>query len=81
MKFVRAIWKLLVGIKDALVLVVMLCSLALLYAGLVGPAGAGEGRRSRPQFERQRGRTACQGRMGRTSLAGRGSISTGYATW
>jgi len=34
MKFVRAIWKLLVGIKDALVLLVMLLFFALLYAGL-----------------------------------------------
>ena len=34
MKFVRAIWKLLVGIKDALVLLVMLMFFGLLYAGL-----------------------------------------------
>ena len=34
MKFVRAIWKLLVGIKDALVLVLLLLFFALLYAGL-----------------------------------------------
>ena len=34
MKFVRAIWKLLVGIKDALVLIAMLLFFALLYAGL-----------------------------------------------
>ena len=34
MKFVRAIWKLLVGIKDALVLVFMLLFFAMLYAGL-----------------------------------------------
>jgi protease-4 len=34
MKFVRAIWKLLVGIKDALVLVVMLLFFGVLYAGL-----------------------------------------------
>jgi protease-4 len=34
MKFVRAIWKLLVGIKDALVLLLMLLFFALLYAGL-----------------------------------------------
>ena len=34
MKFVRAIWKLLVGIKDALVLILMLLFFAVLYAGL-----------------------------------------------
>jgi protease-4 len=34
MKFVRAIWKLLVGIKDALVLLLMLLFFAVLYAGL-----------------------------------------------
>src|SRR6476646_10693965 len=34
MKFVRAVWKLLVGIKDALVLVVMLLFFGVLYAGL-----------------------------------------------
>lgn len=34
MKFVRAVWKLLVGIKDALVLVFMLMFFGLLYAAL-----------------------------------------------
>ena len=34
MKFVRAVWKLLVGIKDALVLVFMLLFFGMLYAGL-----------------------------------------------
>lgn len=34
MKFVSAIWKLLVGIKDALVLLLMLLFFGLLYAGL-----------------------------------------------
>ena len=34
MKFVRAIWKLLVGIKDALVLILMLFFFGALYAGL-----------------------------------------------
>ncbi|MBA3510939.1 signal peptide peptidase SppA [Sphingomonas sp.] len=34
MKFVRAIWKLLVGIKDALVLLLLLLFFGLLYAGL-----------------------------------------------
>ena len=34
MKFVRAIWKLLVGIKDALVLIFMLLFFGLLYMGL-----------------------------------------------
>src|SRR5690242_6532153 len=34
MKFVRAVWKLLVGIKDALVLVVMLAFFGMIYAGL-----------------------------------------------
>src|SRR4029078_1226993 len=34
MKFVRAIWKLLVGIKDALVLIFMLLFFGFLYAAL-----------------------------------------------
>jgi protease-4 len=34
MRFARAIWKLLVGIKDALVLIFMLMFFAVLYAGL-----------------------------------------------
>jgi protease IV len=34
MKFVRAVWKLLVGIKDALVLIFMLLFFGVLYAGL-----------------------------------------------
>jgi protease IV len=34
MKFVKAVWKLLVGIKDALVLIFMLLFFGLLYAGL-----------------------------------------------
>ena len=34
MRFARAIWKLLVGIKDALVLVFMLIFFGVLYAGL-----------------------------------------------
>ena len=44
MKFVRAIWKLLVGIKDALVLVFMLLFFGLLYVGLSAkPQPVGEG--------------------------------------
>ena len=44
MKFVRAIWKLLVGIKDALVLLLMLFFFGFLYAGLSAkPAPVGEG--------------------------------------
>ena len=44
MKFVRAIWKLLVGIKDALVLVFMLMFFGLLYVGLSAkPQPVGEG--------------------------------------
>src|SRR5215210_2947576 len=44
MKFVRAIWKLLVGVKDALVLLFMILFFALLYAGLsVRPEPVGEG--------------------------------------
>jgi len=44
MKFVRAIWKLLVGIKDALVLIVMLLFFGTLYAGLSArPAPVREG--------------------------------------
>jgi protease-4 len=44
MKFVRAIWKLLVGIKDALVLILMLLFFGMIYAGLsAGPAPVREG--------------------------------------
>ena len=44
MKFVSAVWKLLVGIKDALVLVFMLLFFGLLYAGLSSrPAPIKEG--------------------------------------
>jgi protease-4 len=44
MKFARAIWKLLVGIKDALVLVLLLLFFAAIYAGLSArPAPVGEG--------------------------------------
>ena len=44
MRFARAIWKLLVGIKDALVLIFMLLFFGALYAALsVKPAPIGEG--------------------------------------
>src|SRR3954471_4408871 len=44
MKFVRAIWKLLVGIKDALVLIFMLIFFGMIYAGLSAkPAPVREG--------------------------------------
>jgi protease IV len=44
MRFVRAIWKLLVGVKDALVLLFMLMFFGLLYAGLSAkPAAIGDG--------------------------------------
>ncbi|QIL03042.1 signal peptide peptidase SppA [Sphingomonas sinipercae] len=44
MKFARAVWKLLVGIKDALVLIFMLLFFGLLYAGLSSrPAPLGDG--------------------------------------
>jgi protease IV len=44
MKFVRAIWKLLVGIKDALVLILMLLFFGILYAALnARPAPVREG--------------------------------------
>jgi protease-4 len=44
MKFVRAIWKLLVGIKDALVLIFMLLFFGMTYAGLSArPAPVREG--------------------------------------
>jgi len=44
MKFVRAIWKLLVGVKDALVLLFMILFFAVLYAGLSArPQPVGEG--------------------------------------
>ncbi|HEU4876455.1 MAG TPA: signal peptide peptidase SppA [Sphingomicrobium sp.] len=44
MRFVRAVWKLLVGVKDALVLIAMLLFFGLLWAGLrAGPKPIGEG--------------------------------------
>jgi len=44
MRFVRAVWKLLVGIKDALVLLFMLMFFGLLYAALSArPAAIGDG--------------------------------------
>jgi protease-4 len=44
MKFVRAIWKLLVGIKDALVLLFMLLFFGMIYAGLSArPAAVRDG--------------------------------------
>ncbi|MDQ3074630.1 MAG: signal peptide peptidase SppA [Pseudomonadota bacterium] len=44
MRFVRAIWKLLVGVKDALVLVAMLLFFGLLWAALsAGPQPIGDG--------------------------------------
>ena len=44
MRFVRAVWKLLVGVKDALVLLFMLMFFGLLYAGLSAkPAAIGDG--------------------------------------
>src|SRR5687768_5532549 len=44
MRFVRAVWKLLVGIKDGLVLLFMLIFFGLLYAGLSArPAGIADG--------------------------------------
>ena len=44
MRFVRAVWKLLVGIKDALVLLFMLLFFGLLYAGLSArPAAISDG--------------------------------------
>ena len=74
MKFVRAIWKLLVGIKDALVLLFMLLFFGLLYAGAVGPAGAGRRRRAGARPRRERGRAAGAARM-RPTLAGGSRIS------
>jgi protease-4 len=44
MRFVRGVWKLLVGIKDALVLIFMLLFFGLLYAGLKAePKPVGQG--------------------------------------
>ena len=44
MRFARAIWKLLVGVKDALVLIFMLMFFGLLYAGLSAkPTPLGDG--------------------------------------
>ena len=44
MRFVRAVWKLLVGIKDALVLLLMLLFFGALWAGLKsGPQPIGDG--------------------------------------
>ena len=75
MKFVRAIWKLLVGIKDALVLLFMLLFFGALYARAVGAAGAGEGRRARPQPQGQRGRAAGARRMVRRRRRASSAIS------
>ena len=69
MKFVRAIWKLLVGIKDALVLILMLLFFGMLYAALSArPAPVKDGVLD-AQPERQRGRTAGPRRIVATSLA------------
>jgi protease-4 len=44
MRFVRAVWKLLVGVKDVLVLLAMLLFFGALYAGLNGgPKPIGDG--------------------------------------
>jgi len=44
MRFARAIWKLLVGIKDALVLIFMLLFFGIIYAGLsIRPEAVGDG--------------------------------------
>jgi protease-4 len=44
MRFVRAVWKLLVGVKDALVLLLMLLFFGALWAGLkAGPKPIGDG--------------------------------------
>jgi protease-4 len=44
MRFVKAVWKLLVGVKDAMVLLFMLIFFGLLYAGLSArPAGISDG--------------------------------------
>ena len=44
MRFVRAVWKLLVGVKDVLVLIFMLMFFGLLYAALSSrPAPVGDG--------------------------------------
>ena len=44
MRFVRAVWKLLVGVKDALVLLLLLLFFGALWAGLkAGPQPIGEG--------------------------------------
>ena len=44
MRFVRAVWKLLVGVKDALVLIFMLLFFGALYAALSSrPAAVGDG--------------------------------------
>ena len=73
MKFVRAIWKLLVGIKDALVLLLHDPVLRRPLRRAVGTARAGQGRRARPQSQRQRGRAAGAARNGPTSPAARAS--------
>ena len=58
MKFVRAIWKLLVGIKDALVLHLHADVLRPALCRAVGEAGAGRGRRPCPRPQRQPRRAA-----------------------
>ena len=64
MKFVRAIWKLLVGVKDALVLLFMLLFFGMLYVALsVRPEPVSDGVLDLA-LEGQRGRAAGAPRMG-----------------
>ncbi len=65
MRFVRAVWKLLVGIKDALVLIFMLLFFGLLYAGLSARPAAGRRRRAGDGPRRHGRRAAVAARRSR----------------
>ena len=83
MRFVRAIWKLLVGIKDALVLLFMLLFFGLLYAGLSArPEPVGDGVLAL-DLDGTRGRAAGARPTSAELLAGgsRMQASIACATW
>ena len=81
MKFVRAIWKLLVGIKDALVLIFMLLFFGLLYAALSArPAPVKDGVLDL-DLKGSAGRTAGQGRMVRRRRRQPPARNIACATW
>jgi len=69
MKFVRAIWKLLVGIKDALVLLLLIIFFSGLYGALSArPAPVFRLVRHRPSGPDRRAQSLTQTRTFRTGL-------------